>query len=80
MSIHRHSISSVRDSIPCHDRRGKSTGGARNTENSRCLVSIWGGGGGMGAKEQIHAMFNDYNTPKRRDIETLFPFVSWRKI
>lgn len=78
MSIHRHAISSVCDSIPCHER-GKSSrkvdGVARNSENSRCLVSIWGGGGGMGAKEQIHAMFNDYNNTEtlKRDIKKALP-------
>lgn len=30
----------------------------------------------MGAKEQIHAMFNDYITPKRIGTKSLFPFVS----
>lgn len=63
------------DSIPFEESRRGCCSKLRKLEVSG--IDLGWRMGGMGAKEQIHAMFNDYITPKRvGTLKSLFPFVS----
>lgn len=63
------------DSIPFEESRRGCCSKLRKLEVSG--IDLGWRMGGMGAKEQIYAMFNDYITPKRvGTLKSLFPFVS----